>query len=62
MSSTSYRADFAAAPHPLKPWYRYFWPWLVIALLSSAVIGSLISAYLAVHTQDRVLEHAQASE
>ena len=44
------------------PWYRYFFPWLVIGLVSSAVIGSLVSAYLAVHTQDIVLEHADQSE
>jgi len=46
----------------MKAWYRYFWPWLVIALLSSAVAGSLISAYFAWHTNDVVLEHADASE
>jgi uncharacterized protein len=44
------------------PWYRYFWPWFVLALLSSAVVGSLVSAYLAVHTSDVVLEHGDASE
>ena len=46
----------------LLPWYRHFWPWFVLALLSSAVVGSLVSAYLAVHTSDVVLEHADASE
>jgi len=46
----------------LRPWYRYFWPWLVIGLLGSAVIGSLTSAYLAVHTTDVVLEHADQSD
>ncbi len=42
-------------------WYRHLWPWIVIGMLSSAVIGSLVSAYLAVHTNDVVLEHADAS-
>lgn len=41
----------------LLPWYRQFWPWFLIALLSSAVLGSCISAYLAVNTRDVVLEH-----
>jgi hypothetical protein len=50
------------APTPLTPWYRQFWPWFIIAMLSSAVIGSLTSAYLAVHTTDVVLPHADSSE
>lgn len=40
------------------PWYRQFWPWFVIALVGSAVAGSLVSAYLAVNTDDVVLEHS----
>jgi hypothetical protein len=44
------------------PWYRYFLPWMVIALVSSAVIGSLVSAYLAAHTRDVVLDHPDASQ
>ena len=44
------------------PWYRQFWPWFVIALLSSAVMGSLTSAYLAVHTHDVVLPHADSAD
>ena len=51
--------------HPLAttpPWYRHFWPWFLIAMLSSAVIGSFISLYLAVHTSDVVLAHGDASD
>ena len=44
------------------PWYRNFWPWLVIALLSSAVVGSCVTAYFAMHTRDVVLDHADSSE
>ncbi len=44
------------------PWYRHFWPWFILALLASAVSGSLVSAWLAVHTSDVVLEHSDASE
>jgi uncharacterized protein len=44
------------------PWYRYFWPWFLMALLSAAVIASFVSLYLAVHTPDVVLEHADASQ
>lgn len=43
-------------------WYRQVWPWIIISLLSSAVIGSFVSAYLAVHTTDVVLEHSDSSD
>ena len=55
-----------STPSALKgagdPWYRSFWPWLVIVLLSSAVIGSFVSAYYAMHTRDVVLDHADSSD
>ncbi len=44
------------------PWYRHFWPWFIIAMLSCAVTGSFISLYLALHTSDVVLEHADSSQ
>ena len=47
---------------PPAPWYRHVWPWIIIAMLSSAVVASLISAYLAVHTTDVVLDHADAAD
>lgn len=43
-------------------WYRQVWPWIIISLLSSAVIGSCVSAYLAVHTTDVVLKHSDSSD
>ncbi len=43
-------------------WYRQVWPWIIIGLLSSAVIGSFVSAYFAVHTNDVVLEHSDSSD
>ncbi|MBS0377756.1 MAG: hypothetical protein JSS29_04660 [Proteobacteria bacterium] len=44
------------------PWYRYFMPWLLVVLLTAAVAGSFVSGYLALHTNDVVLEHADQSE
>ncbi|HVP32264.1 MAG TPA: FixH family protein [Steroidobacteraceae bacterium] len=44
------------------PWYRHFWPWFIIAMLSLAVTGSFVSLYFAVHTSDVVLEHADAAQ
>lgn len=49
-------------PAPTEPWHGQFWPWFIIALLASAVLASLASAYLAVHTTDVVLEHADQSD
>lgn len=43
-------------------WYRNLWPWIIIGLLSSAVIGSCLSAYLAVHHGDVVLEHSDQAD
>jgi hypothetical protein len=34
------------------PWYRHPWVWLLIALPLSAVIGGIITIYLAVTTSD----------
>jgi hypothetical protein len=48
----------SSSPPVPSPWYRQFWPWFIIALLSSAVIGSFTSAYLAVRHPDPVLPHA----
>ncbi len=35
-----------------KPWYREPWPWILISLPLTAVIASLISAWLAVISND----------
>jgi hypothetical protein len=41
------------------PWYRHRWPWFIIALLGSAIAGSLASAYLALSHPDVVLERTE---
>jgi len=38
------------------PWYRQFWPWALIALPATAVIGGLITFYLAVHDADGLVK------
>ncbi len=45
-----------------KPWYRYFWPWFIIALLGSAVCASLYTVYLAVSTAEPVLTQPEGDE
>ena len=40
----------------VQPWYRQPWPWFLIALPATAVVGSLLSATLAIRTSDQVVE------
>ncbi|MDX1461386.1 MAG: FixH family protein [Xanthomonadales bacterium] len=35
-----------------EPWYRQFWPWVLIAIPAAAVIGSMIVLWLAVSRPD----------
>ena len=39
-----------------KPWYREPWVWLMIALPASAVIGGMITIYLAIVSSDGLVE------
>ena len=36
----------------LKPWYRYPWPWVAIAIPAVAVIGGFFTLYLALSNPD----------
>jgi hypothetical protein len=45
----------AAPGQDIKPWYRQFWPWFLIALPASAVIASLYTVSLAVRTTDSLV-------
>ncbi len=33
---------------PVKPWYKQFWPWFLLALPASVVIASMFTIFLAV--------------
>ena len=37
-------------------WYRERWPWIVMSGPALAVVGSLVSAYLAIHGADPVVD------
>jgi len=44
--------------HP--PWYRQFWPWVIIAIPSLAVIGGIVTFWLAVsHPETLVVDEAE---
>ena len=38
-----------------QPWYRQFWPWFIIALLSSSVIAGLTTVWIAMQTTDSLV-------
>ena len=40
------------AANAITPWYRQSWPWFLIAVPATAVIGGIITAVLAVRTDD----------
>ena len=37
------------------PWYRQFWPWFIMALPASAVVGGLYTAWIAMQTTDSLV-------
>ncbi len=37
------------------PWYRYFWPWFIVALMGSAVLASVVTVFLAFSGQDSLV-------
>jgi hypothetical protein len=37
-------------------WHKQFWPWLLIALLGVSVISSLVFAYIAINSQDPLVD------
>jgi hypothetical protein len=47
----------------LRPWYRYAWPWVAIAIPAIAVIGGLFTLYLALsHPDPLVVDDRQYRE
>jgi len=39
----------------IQPWYRQFWPWFIIALLSSSVIAGLTTVWISLQTTDSLV-------
>ena len=38
-----------------KPWYKQFWPWVIISLPGSVVIAGFITLYIAANTSDSLV-------
>ena len=41
-----------------RPWYRQFYPWMLIALPASAVIAGFITLYIAITHPDALVRKA----
>jgi len=35
-----------------SPWYRNFWPWFIVLLLATSVVGSLVTVAIAYRHRD----------
>lgn len=44
-----------ATPGP-QPWYRQFWPWLLILIPASTVVGGIITLLLALNSPNALVE------
>jgi hypothetical protein len=40
------------------PWYRYFWPWFIVALLSTSVVAAISTVVIAFVNQDSLVSEA----
>ena len=43
------------SPQAPQPWYRQFWPWLLISLPASAVIGGIATIIIAVQSPNALV-------
>jgi hypothetical protein len=48
-----------AASSPLKPWYRYPWPWVAIGIPAAAILMGLTTLYLALANPDYLVVEKQ---
>lgn len=44
------------AGDPVKPWYREPWPWIIMSGPAVVVVASFVSAWLAIHGADPVVD------
>ncbi len=44
------------------PWYRHFWPWFVLGLLGTSIVGSLTTVYIAFSGRDPEVRDTWSSD
>ena len=54
MSRRDERPGWAARPgrYEPKPWYRQFWPWVLIGLPLTSVVGGVTTLFISMHEPD----------
>lgn len=45
----------------IEPWYRQFWPWVLIALPAAAVIGCAVTIWLVLQNPEHEVERDAGS-
>jgi hypothetical protein len=43
---------------PVLSWYRQFWPWFLIALPLAAVVGGLLTIFIAAKNPDLLIQRS----
>jgi len=43
-------------PDAALPWYRFFWPWFIVALLATSVVASITTVVIAYRHQDSLVD------
>ncbi len=40
---------------PIEPWYKQFWPWVLIGLPGTVVVASIITLFIAINNADDIV-------
>jgi len=43
-------------PEAGLPWYRFFWPWFIVALLTTSVTAAIVTVVIAYRNQDSLVD------
>jgi len=43
-------------PESALPWYRFFWPWFIVILLTTSVVAAIVTVVIAFRNQDSLVD------